>query len=298
MRFGSLARDKRAVTGPVTASIRDSLFGHAAAASNGDLGIAPQNLRFAREGDLKKVTFYTDLDLLKAKEDSKTYKVAWLIESPEVHKEAYDKIADPSVYRLFDLVLTFDKRLLALDRRFRFCPVGGCWIGLEDRGIGSKSQNVSIIASAKKDYEGQRLRHGVVSKFGKRIDGVFGRGYKPLDNKAEGLKDFRYSIVIENCKTDYYFTEKLIDCFVTGTIPIYWGCPDIGRFFDSQGLITFDSTDDLDKILESLSAEDYTSRLPAIKNNFETAKAYTVTEDYVFNKIIMESRRLKRLFRV
>jgi hypothetical protein len=293
-----LVRKNRGSNGPVTASIRDSLFGHAAAANNGDLGITPQNLHFTRDGELKRVTFYTDLDLLRAKEDSKTYKIAWLIESPEVHKKAYETISDPSVYRLFDLILTFDKQLLSLDKRFKFCPVGGCWIKPEDRSIAQKSQNVSIIASAKKDYMGQRLRHEVVSKFGDRIEGVFGRGYKPLDNKIEGLKDFRYSIVIENCKTDYYFTEKLIDCFVTGTVPIYWGCPDIGRFFDQEGIIIFNSADDLEKLFENLSAEDYASRLSAIKNNFEAAKTYTVTEDYIFNKIITESSRLKRLLKI
>ena len=280
---------------PVTASIRDSLFGHALAANNGDLGIAPRWLRFSRDDKLLPVTFYTDLDLLRAKDDKRTYKIAWLIESPEVHKEAYKKIADPSIYRLFDLVLTFDKRLLALDKRFKFCPAGGCWIKPEDRSVTQKSQNISIIASAKKDYEGQRLRHEVVDKFAKRIDGIFGRGYKPLDNKIEGLKDFRYSIVIENYKTDYYFTEKLVDCFMTGTVPIYWGCPDISRFFDGNGIITFDTTSDLDEIIGKLSVEDYHSRLSAVHHNFESALEYAITEDYIFNNIILQSKRLKKL---
>ena len=25
---------------------------------------------------------------------------------------------------------------------------------------------------------------------------------------------------------------SITDCFAAGTVPIYWGCPDIGRFFD------------------------------------------------------------------
>ena len=48
-----------------------------------------------------------------------------------------------------------------------------------------------------------------------------------LKDKIDGLRDYRYHFCIENIKRDYWFTEKLIDCFVTGTIPIYWGCPSI-----------------------------------------------------------------------
>ena len=62
--------------------------------------------------------------------------------------------------------------------------------------------------------------HEVIQKFGNKMT-VFGRGYDPIEFKIDGLKDYRFSVVIENCKRDYWFTEKLIDCFVTGTIPIY-----------------------------------------------------------------------------
>ena len=65
--------------------------------------------------------------------------------------------------------------------------------------------------------------------------------------------DYRFSIVIENCKRDYWFTEKLIDCLRTGTIPIYWGCPSIGDFFDIRGFILFDDINDLENILNNLT---------------------------------------------
>ena len=34
-----------------------------------------------------------------------------------------------------------------------------------------------------------------------------------------------------NGRGDYEFDEKLIDCFLTGTVPIFWGCPSIDKFF-------------------------------------------------------------------
>jgi hypothetical protein len=51
--------------------------------------------------------------------------------------------------------------------------------------------------------------------------------------------------VIENVVDDCWFTEKLLDSFLSGTIPIYCGCPTIGDFFDLQGMLLFTSVDEL-----------------------------------------------------
>jgi hypothetical protein len=73
------------------------------------------------------------------------------------------------------------------------------------------------------------LRHQSVLKFKDKMD-LYGRGYNPVEYKLKCLKDYAFSLTIENTKKDYYFTEKLIDCFMTGTVPIYWGCPSIQKF--------------------------------------------------------------------
>ena len=52
-----------------------------------------------------------------------------------------------------------------------------------------------------------------------------------LQNKKDGLIDYTYSVAIENCAERGYFTEKITDCILTDTIPIYYGCPDITKFF-------------------------------------------------------------------
>ena len=83
-----------------------------------------------------------------------------------------------------------------------------------------------------------------------------------------------FCVVIENCKVDYFFTEKLIDCFLTGTIPIYWGCPSIGKFFNINGIITFDTKEECFDIIDTLSEEKYLNMLSHVKENFEEAKKY------------------------
>jgi hypothetical protein len=72
---------------------------------------------------------------------------------------------------------------------------------------------------------------------------------------------------MENCKKDYYFTEKLIDCFRTKTIPIYWGCPSIGTFFDVNGILTFNTVEELKSILLNLTNEYYYSKIKSIEFN-------------------------------
>jgi hypothetical protein len=46
-----------------------------------------------------------------------------------------------------------------------------------------------------------------------------------------------FSFAIENCRQPYYMTEKLIDCFITGTVPIYWGADYAIDFFNPDGMI-------------------------------------------------------------
>jgi hypothetical protein len=81
--------------------------------------------------------------------------------------------------------------------------------------------------------------------------------------------------VIENCKEDYYFTEKLIDCFLSGTIPIYYGCPSIGNFFNDQGILSFTTLEECFAIVHAISKRMYEEKLPFVKDNFERAKKYT-----------------------
>ncbi len=115
---------------------------------------------------------------------------------------------------------------------------------------------------------------------------IYGRIYNPIDYKLTALKDYAFSITIENTNKDYYFTEKLIDCFMTGTVPIYWGCPSIGNFFNTDGMIFFDTVDDLFKIFENLSFDKYESMKNAIMDNFERAKEYLIAEDYIYKNYL------------
>ena len=48
--------------------------------------------------------------------------------------------------------------------------------------------------------------------------------------KGEMLKPYHFSICIENTEYSDYFTEKILDCFASGVIPIYWGTKNVQKY--------------------------------------------------------------------
>ena len=131
--------------------------------------------------------------------------------------------------------------------------------------------------------EGHRLRHDIISQI-PGID-VFGRGYNEISDKGDGLRDYRFSIVVENVKKSYWFTEKIIDCFMTGTIPIYWGCPEKEHFLNWRGVVPFSTVKDVHDIVKWLTPEFYNSKLPEIEKSFESAKDFILAEDWIYKNI-------------
>jgi hypothetical protein len=63
------------------------------------------------------------------------------------------------------------------------------------------------------------------------------KGEIPPARKFEAFRDYQYSIVVENSRVRNYFTEKLLDCFLERTVPLYWGCPNILEYFPEKSLI-------------------------------------------------------------
>ena len=78
----------------------------------------------------------------------------------------------------------------------------------------------------------------------------------PNTTKWNGLEHYSYSIAIENCCMDNYFSEKFTDCILAWTIPIYYGCPNISSYFPKDCYYWLDITsptcfEELDTILRT-----------------------------------------------
>jgi hypothetical protein len=109
-----------------------------------------------------------------------------------------------------------------------------------------KKHNCSLIASEKTHLVGHQLRHAVVDWIStvKADVHVMGRGYQPFDLKQDGLLPYHYSVVIENIPEPDCFTEKLLDCMLCGTLPIYYGPKNIGNYFNLKGIMCCESLAD------------------------------------------------------
>lgn len=229
---------------------------------------------------------FTNLSLNEAPRYRAARKVAWLVESPEVHPETTEAVLRDSSQ--FDLVITTDADVAAALPRAAVVPPGGCFIPPADQKVTQKTRNVSMIASRKAFTTGHRVRHAVVELlppgrvdlFGRGFDGL--AGFREVDNKAEALAPYRFSITIENSWRDPYFSEKLIDCFRCGTIPIYWGSRRVVDHFDDRGILFMEDPTDIAALLDAATPEAYADRLDAVAENYFRAAGWRAVEDRLY----------------
>ena len=156
--------------------------------------------------------------------------------------------------------------------------------------IYKKTKLVSFISSLKSMSPGHKYRLSCLESIRSRCNNVdfYGRDLNPIDSKLEGLKDYHFSVAIENGPFENYFTEKILDCMLAGTMPIYYGCPNIGDFFNTDGMIIFKDQEHLHSIITNLDVEFYNSRLEAIEDNFNRALELWLDNDIYFNRYLKD----------
>ena len=230
-------------------------------------------------------TFYVDRYIgLGFDDEDSTKKYAWLLESGNICPDVVDDVRRNYLHyvRIYDAIFTHNQELLKLHPKFKFAPLYGSWI--TEPKLYDKSKLISMICSNKLMCEGHQHRLSWAQKLQGKVD-FYGRGFNEIQSKEEGLVDYMFSVAIENASYESYFTEKIQDCFATATIPVYYGSPDIVKFFNPKGIITL--TDDLD--FSTLTADLYYDRIDAVKENLEIVKDFLINEDYIYKTYLQES---------
>jgi len=223
-------------------------------------------------------------------------KVGWICESRAIfHAWALtsEKLAAylPMLEDAYDAIFVSERALLATSPVFRFSAAGSNlpWIRGDAAAIHPKSRSASMFVSHKQITPGHARRHRIAHALGDGVDifgGVLGPRIgddgSPWPDKSAALVSYMFHIAVENDRYETYYSEKLTDCFATGTLPIYWGAPDIGDTFDPDGVIAFDDLPDL----ASLTPDLYHDKRDVIRANFERCRALVGADDQLFERIM------------
>lgn len=193
----------------------------------------------------------------------------------------------PFIASKFRFILTHSTRLISKIHNGIFHSSATLWV--DSKYPISKKFLISIIASSKKKTEGQRLRHEIIKvcKAKKLEVDFFGSAYKKIDRKEEALADYMFSVCIENSSDDGYFSEKLMDCFALKSIPIYWGAPNIGDYFDINGIIFCKSAEEILSAIHNVNLDLYRDRLESIEYNYKLVQNIKSTEHIAASKITL-----------
>lgn len=238
--------------------------------------------------------FYSHWEMLKTM-GRPDRRFGFFIESEVIVPQDYELFEKyPGLDKDFDLIFTYSEKLLdKLDNaRFApFCAVPWYTPPADGSGINAyekKTRMVSILSSDKTmcdlhkfrlDLARQCKRDSLADTFG-----TFDGGSRV--SVADTIKDYRYTIAIENSFSRYFFTERITSAFLAMTVPIYCGTADIGKFFNIDGIITLHPGDDVRKVLSQCSEKDYYARLPAMRDNYQRALKYINPWDMIYEQYL------------
>ena len=134
----------------------------------------------------------------------------------------------------------------------------------------NKIDRLSFVTSNKNWMQGHRLRLNLIKYF-KSVNydyDLYGRGFNEIQNKFHALYPYKYSIAIENTKFNHYWTDKIADCFLSWTLPFYYGAPNIYKYFPKDSIILINPNrkqETLDIINNAISNRLWEKRIDSIK---------------------------------
>ena len=236
-------------------------------------GRIPQYLEWVQEGG--DLDCYVDAYVMTDKLADKS--IAMLIEPRSIQPSVYDYMEKYG--HRFRYVFTHDSELLKSLDNAKLILFGGVY----DETNESKTKDISIVSSNKEMCPLHVIRKELCRtlKNNPKVDcyGTFDGGKEVTTQQHLG--SYKYSIIIENYIDDYWFTEKICNCFANRVIPIYYGAKKITEFFNPFGIIQLDKPFDAVEVVNNLDVnKDYLRRLSGVIYNHELVKRFYCFEDW------------------
>lgn len=200
--------------------------------------------------------------------------IALLLEPRSMVGEYYDFVYEN--HDFFKYIFTHDSKLLTLPNS-RLMMWNEVW-RISDQ---PKTKGISLVSSWKNwcPLHIARIELARQLKNSEKVDcfGSFDDRNAQWFEVSETHDPYKFAIVIENDIDDYWYTEKILNCFGTKTVPIYVGSKKIGDFFNADGIIEVDDWRTIPDLVKNLDIDaEYEKRLPAINDNFGRLEPYKV----------------------
>ena len=128
----------------------------------------------------------------------------------------------------------------------------------------------------------------VAAQKAKDIKNAFKGSVPPLE-KLDYHHRYNFSICYDNSAIRGCISERIFDCFISKSVPIYCGAPDIGDYIPKQCFINrhdFNSYSDLYKFIKSMPYSTYLNYLNAIELFLKSPQIQQFTVQHYVNTII------------
>jgi len=112
-----------------------------------------------------------------------------------------------------------------------------------------------------------------------------------VEDKYKKLSEYNFAFAFENCELSGYITDKIFDCFYTGTIPIYLGDPDVEKYIPKDCFVDmrdFKNYEELKRFLKSLTESEIKTYKDNARLFLESEKIKPFTKEY-FSNIFIEA---------
>lgn len=202
--------------------------------------------------------------------------------------------------RHHDLVFTYNQKLVD-NERFVFSPVvyDSFLVGTVNENVertkfccmilgnkygemGPMKDGYEIFDHGDNDIKNIYAVRNEIGRFA-QVD-VYGRGWdprmenyrgrlQPFDRKYAVAQQYRFSVALENCSMRTLITEKILDCFLTLTVPVYLGATDIEQHISKSCFIDirdFENYTELFDFLENMPESRYRAYVESILGERQT----------------------------
>lgn len=232
------------------------------------------------------IDMYNDDYVWRAKDGD----CALLIEPRSICPKAYEYVEH--YHKKFKYIFTHDGKLLEMCDNAKMILWG--WGNANYMSFSDipKTKNISMVSSNKELCELHKARKelallyedsGIVDCYGTFNGGKYAE-------IKDYMADYRFSIILENYIDDYWFTEKVLNCFANKVVPIYLGARKIGEYFNMGGVLQVKDKSEIISVIERLTSDEtrakrvYRHMESAVNDNYNRAKQFPNFETWFFKE--------------